>query len=123
MSDIVERLRGQVTAIQDRNTDDASLARQFYIANRALKAEAADEIERLRSLLKEADGYATRLAVALHGKHYAENTSWRPLEGDLIGVLTQIDNMTSGLSRKNSRMFSDGTQVKNVQDESDMFDE
>lgn len=52
--DIVERLRGHVTAVLDRFTDDASLQKQFYIANRNLKTEAADEITRLRSLLQEA---------------------------------------------------------------------
>jgi hypothetical protein len=39
------------------------------------------------------------LAVSLHAKHYAEVTHWRPLAGDLIGLLTQIDNMTTGLCR------------------------
>ncbi len=43
-------------------------------------------------------GYATRLAIAIHAKHYAEVTQWKPLP-DLLGVLTQIDNMTSGLIR------------------------
>jgi hypothetical protein len=47
----------------------------------------------------EADalGYATRLAEAIRAKHYAEVTQWRALP-DLLGVLTQIDNMTSGLT-------------------------
>jgi hypothetical protein len=42
---------------------------------------------------------AERLAKALHAKHYSEVTQWRPLTGDLVGLITQIDNMTSGLSR------------------------
>lgn len=42
--------------------------------------------------------YATTLATALHAKHYAEVTQWKPLP-DLLGVLTQIDNMTAGLKR------------------------
>ncbi|KQQ29416.1 hypothetical protein ASF53_19485 [Methylobacterium sp. Leaf123] len=48
----------------------------------------------------EAERYAESLAVALWQKHWRENApDWKPLTGDLIGILTQIDNMTCGLSR------------------------
>jgi hypothetical protein len=44
-------------------------------------------------------GYASRLAVALWEKHYKDIApQWKPLD-DLMGVLTQIDNMASGLTR------------------------
>ena len=44
-------------------------------------------------------GYATRLAEALWEKHCkTEAPDWKPLP-DLLGVLTQIDNMTTGLVR------------------------
>jgi hypothetical protein len=44
-------------------------------------------------------GYASRLAVAVWEKHYkGAAPQWKPLD-DLMGVLTQIDNMTSGLTR------------------------
>lgn len=44
-------------------------------------------------------GYAVRLAVAIWEKHYKDTAPhWKPLD-DLVGVLTQIDNMTSGLTR------------------------
>jgi hypothetical protein len=42
--------------------------------------------------------YATSLALILRDKHFPEATQWKPLP-DLIGVLTQIDNMTAALSR------------------------
>jgi len=43
-------------------------------------------------------GYAKRLAEAIWKKHYkATAPQWEPLDG-LMGVLTQIDNMTSGLT-------------------------
>jgi hypothetical protein len=43
--------------------------------------------------------YATRLAVSLWEQHYkGDAPNWRPLP-DLLGVLTQIDNMTTGLTR------------------------
>lgn len=46
----------------------------------------------------DAAGYAERLAVALWEKHYRDEApNWEPLRGDLIGLLTQIDNMTTGL--------------------------
>jgi len=44
-------------------------------------------------------GYATRLAVAIWEKHWKDQSpDWQPLP-DLMGVLTQIDNMTSGMIR------------------------
>jgi hypothetical protein len=44
-------------------------------------------------------GYATTLACALWEKHYkAEAPDWKP-QPDLLGLLTQIDNMTAGLVR------------------------
>ncbi len=56
---------------------------------------------------KEADGdihgdekhaldYARALAVALHDKHYPQVVQWEPLP-DLLGLLTQIDNMAASL--------------------------
>lgn len=39
------------------------------------------------------------LATALHEKHYADVTHWKPLAGDLSGLILQIDNMTAGLVR------------------------
>jgi len=48
-------------------------------------------------------GYAKRLAEAIWQKHYkAAAPQWKPLD-DLMGVLTQIDNMTSGLTAPTQR--------------------
>ena len=59
----------------------------------ALRAALAQQAE------PDAYGYASRLAVALWEKHYKDIApQWKPLD-DLMGVLTQIDNMTSGLTR------------------------
>ena len=86
---LVERLR---EAARKGGTSNLLTARRWSL----LFTEAAD---RLSSVL-EATGYAERLAVALWEKHYKQiNLHWRPLSGDLIGILTQIDNMTVGLSR------------------------
>lgn len=47
-------------------------------------------------------GYAKRLADALYQKHYTQDSpEWKPLDTTL-GVLTQIDNMASGLVKKPS---------------------
>ena len=47
----------------------------------------------------DAYGYASRLATHIWQKHYMKDApKWKPLD-DLMGVLTQIDNMTSGLTR------------------------
>jgi hypothetical protein len=46
----------------------------------------------------DAYGYAKRLAVAIWEQHYkGVAPQWKPLD-DLMGVLTQIDNMTAGLT-------------------------
>ena len=48
----------------------------------------------------DAYGYAKRLAEAIYQKHYKQDSpEWKPLDTTL-GVLTQIDNMTSGLVKK-----------------------
>jgi chromosome segregation ATPase len=49
--------------------------------------------------LRAAHVYAEALAEVLHDKHFRfDSPCWRPLP-DLLGLLTQIDNMTSGLAR------------------------
>ncbi len=40
---------------------------------------------------------ATALAVALHRLHYSHVPQWKPLD-DIRGVISQIDNMTTGLT-------------------------
>lgn len=45
---------------------------------------------------RKARNYAKTLAIALHAKHFPEVTQWKPLP-DTLGLLTQIDNMVSGL--------------------------
>lgn len=48
----------------------------------------------------DATDYARRLAVSMHQKHYADEApNWKPFD-DLMGLLSQIDNMTTGLMRK-----------------------
>ena len=44
--------------------------------------------------------YAEHLARALWQKHYAKDApQWEPMTGNLFGLLSQIDNMASGLTR------------------------
>lgn len=51
----------------------------------------------LKNILEEARAYAHNLAVSIYGQHYLdESPNWRPLP-DLMGLLTQIDNMYAGL--------------------------
>jgi hypothetical protein len=61
------------------------------------RVEAADEIERLRRERDKATLYAENLAWAL-SRNFPHVPQWRPLTGDLIGLLTQIDNMIAGIS-------------------------
>ena len=47
----------------------------------------------------EACGYAKRLAQAIWEKYYKEESpDWKP-KNDVLGLLTQIDNMTCGLEK------------------------
>ena len=54
-----------------------------------------------RELSRVPDGpeiaYATGLAKHLHAKHFPHVTQWKPLP-DLLGLLTQIDNMVAGIA-------------------------
>jgi len=65
-------------------------------ADRAREAEA--KLKAAAQQEPDAYGYASRLAVAIWEQHYkATAPQWKPLD-DLMGVLTQIDNMTAGLT-------------------------
>lgn len=61
---------------------------------------------RIENALQAASGgdhalaYAERLAKVLVAKHYPEATDWKPLSGDMYGLLSQIDNMATGLVRR-----------------------
>jgi hypothetical protein len=51
----------------------------------------------------DAYGYAKRLAIAIWEQHYKDVApQWKPFD-DLLGVLTQIDNMTAGLTIQTQR--------------------
>ena len=52
---------------------------------------------RLDQDYEQAYQYALTLADSLRKRHYPDNTDWRPLHGDLVGLLTQIDNMVADL--------------------------
>jgi len=64
-------------------------------------AEQEAQIAALQTELAEAENYATNLANVLYEKHWSHQTEWELLP-NLIGVLTQIDNMTAGLSQGES---------------------
>ena len=58
--------------------------------------------------MREALAYAERLAIALWSKHFKESApEWKPLSGNLIGLLTQIDNMTAALTAPGATTKSD----------------
>lgn len=60
-------------------------------------ARFTERIIELEADLAAAQSYATTLAVSMHRQHYAEAApNWQPVP-DLVGLLTQIDNMYAGL--------------------------
>jgi len=64
-------------------------------AERYWEARWRDE----RASADEVLGYAQRLAIVLWEMHWKDAApDWKPLP-DLMGVITQIDNMTSGLKK------------------------
>ncbi|ARO14399.1 hypothetical protein BVG79_01053 [Ketogulonicigenium robustum] len=68
-----------------------------YAAHDAARL-ALSQRDTARAETGRAKEYATSLAVCLHKTHYETDApDWQPFE-DLLGVLTQIDNMTAGLS-------------------------
>jgi hypothetical protein len=70
---------------------DESLAVSVRSAAALIRAQAV-EIDR-------ATRYAEQLATSLVQKHFPDVPQWRPLSGDLYGLLTQIDNTTCGMER------------------------
>lgn len=103
-----------IEAIKARHEAANELNAEMTVMNWRIKHGAAAHADRatLLSLLTaaearaeaaearvgEATAYARDLAVAIVRKHYPENTVWEPLP-DLMGILTQIDNATTGLAR------------------------
>jgi hypothetical protein len=62
--------------------------------------------ERLAQPEPDAYGYASRLAVAIWEQHYkGVAPQWKPFD-DLMGVLTQIDNMTAGLTAQRQPQYN-----------------
>ena len=77
-----------------RNPVSKYEAQMNNYGNRMSKCE-----EQMRGAEQEPDayGYARRFAEYIWAAHYRVTApQWKPLD-DLMGVLTQIDNMTSGL--------------------------
>ncbi len=59
-----------------------------------------NELRKVKKEKYEAKEYARNLAIVIHKKFYSEVTAWDPYD-DLLGLLTQIDDMCSGIERKN----------------------
>lgn len=86
MSDIDRKvsLRGMLEEICQHYYDDG-------------KAYADKRIAALEAELAKVREYATTLARSMHRQHYTETApNWQPLD-DVLGLLTQIDNMYAGL--------------------------
>lgn len=88
------------------NAQVSRLARE----NDTLKAQVDHPVkelidEEITELFRADDsyGYASRLAISIWEKHYKESSPhWKPLD-TLMGVLTQIDNMTAGLLKNKAQ--------------------
>ena len=76
----------------------AVLAEQLDSANERVRhyITKTDDLTKQLAEYRDAHIWAKTLATLLREKHYPENGSFELLP-DLLGVLTQIDNMTSAL--------------------------
>ena len=69
-------------------------------------AKRIEELEQAEKQEPDAYGYAKRLAVAIWEQHYKDVApQWKPFD-DLMGVLTQIDNMTTGLTAQRQPQYN-----------------
>jgi hypothetical protein len=97
---------GQDTMTDAHNAKAREIAKQWldWESPRSVVQDANEGIEKaiaaaLRDCERQPYEYARRLAEHLAAKHWPENTGWSALP-DLMGVLSQIDNMTTGLVHK-----------------------
>ena len=99
MSDLREAARQALEALERPNAGLVPHNGEWMsiqsIAIAALRAALAQE-----QAEPDAYPYASRLAASIWERHYkGEAPNWKPLD-DLMGVLTQIDNMATGLTRQ-----------------------
>src|SRR5215216_560386 len=101
--DRIEELREALLVASRRGVYPLPSDEEYLFAGRpvvvdsALLDKAANALTPSTSEEWTALKYATQLAVSTAKKHYP-NPDWQP-QPDLMGVLTQIDNMLTGLVR------------------------
>ena len=83
---------------------DALEDKCLFMASDEAIYKRADAIKALREALAQLEqesayGYALRLATAIWEKHYKDESPHWEVNDSLLGVLTQIDNMTTGLAK------------------------
>lgn len=95
--------------LEDRDAlDKAEEKLHAYERGAAELIEAANKrIAELEKAQSDSFRYALELAVSLHKKHFCECVDWEPWD-TLIGLLTQIDNMTTGWMNKDSETSNEG---------------
>lgn len=85
------------TRASTSDDDDARLWDRIDACREVLAAQPEQSAE---PVADDTYAYARRLAVYLWAKHYAKDApEWRPCD-DLYGVLSQIDNMLTGMTRQ-----------------------
>ncbi len=98
---------------QDEMTGFVARVAPFFAAERVvLFAQRLDVhlAQPAQAVDVRAQAYAERLARALWRKYYADDApQWEPLTGDLMGLLSQIDNMTTGLTRAIGNAQAEGS--------------
>ncbi|WP_353265834.1 hypothetical protein [Gemmatimonas sp.] len=108
-----------VAAFHDAISADADWSQRHIEQRDADLERIADElIERILPAVAaagEAYEYAARLAQYIHDTHYPDGSpEWKPLP-DLMGVLSQIDNALTGLTRAQPNAGAGVLNKKDVQ--------
>lgn len=62
--------------------------------------ELTKKMEALKAQYRQECKYLEKLLYIMHNTHFADHNEWRPISGDLMGMLTQLDNMMSAWTIK-----------------------
>lgn len=124
MQDKIQEIMGLVSHAMDRamwagelilDEDRVHFERRFEEAN-AARALIESKIRELVREQEEAKKYADMLAMCMFEKHYAQDEPYSSgavkfeLFDRLPGVISQIDNMASGLERANNITNTSGVE-------------
>jgi hypothetical protein len=73
---------------------------------------AIEELDQLRKENTEALSEAKALCLAIYNSHFKKSAPQFEMLDNTAGVISQIDNMTAGLSEENTSLFEENKRLK-----------